>query len=441
MRSAHGFAASIVLGFVIACTPPVEVTDDVAVYEGPEVVVNAPACAASPTWVTNPAPPDDVTANGPNCEFHQFAWQWFLSLTSPVAPDSAERNFEDSTRHPILGVDPCPGSEPSEVLLASDSLGLGIRTSKPRDSGPFPFFLPKDITQAGSNEPLVDQAGNVVYYNIRYTPNECDVNPNSLDASFPNTPPNTVTELKTAWRQIDTAEASRFFTAEGTIVDSKGNSQTLLLGLVGFHLVKNSPNHPEFIWATFEHKDNAPVCNPPVPAPLAPAAGWSFASQTCADCLETPYSGTCPQTLQDCKFNIYPGDLKPTEVCRASENGGGNLNNQTNITSLNEQLTGPSGILTGLPSDDPMAVFKNYMHVGTLWLRNPTSNLAPWIQDGSVDLASTVMETYDQPPLPSGGAPQTLGKNCFTCHTFNGSENTATLSHILPIQGAQILIE
>ncbi len=438
MRRLPLLALLVVPWLMWSCVVEKDTNDSVSVdVETPP----APTCAASSTWVTNPNPPDDVTANGLNCEFHQFAWQWFLDLTSPVTSGSDQRIFEDSTQHPTLGVDPCPGSESEAGLLASDSLGLGIRVSKPKDSGPFSFFLPKDITQAGSHEPLVDQNNKVVYYNIRYTPNECKVNPNSLDASFPNTPPNTVTELKTAWRQIDPQDANRFFSAEGTIIDSNDTSQTVLLGLVGFHMVKNTPNHPEFIWATFEHKDNAPVCNPAGDQADPPPSGWSFTSQTCADCLATPYSGTCPQTLQDCKFNTYPGDLKPTEVCLASENGGGNLNNQQNITSLNDQLVGPDGILTQLAADDPMAVIKNYFHAGTLWLRNPTSNLAPWIQDGSVNLASTVMETYDQAPLPAGGTDQILGKNCFTCHTFNGSENTASLSHILPIQSSQVLVE
>ena len=49
------------------------------------------------------------------------------------------------------------------------------------------------------------------------------------------------------------------------------------------------------------------------------------------------------------------------------------------------------------------------------------------------------METFDQAPLPADGTDQILGKNCFTCHTFNGAENTASLSHILPIQSSQIV--
>ena len=38
------------------------------------------------------------------------------------------------------------------------------------------------------------------------------------------------------------------------------------LGLVGLHLVINTQLHPEFVWATFEHVNNAPNCtNSPGP--------------------------------------------------------------------------------------------------------------------------------------------------------------------------------
>ena len=32
------------------------------------------------------------------------------------------------------------------------------------------------------------------------------------------------------------------------------------LGLIGMHLVKSTPDHPEMIWATFEHKSNTTEC-------------------------------------------------------------------------------------------------------------------------------------------------------------------------------------
>lgn len=389
----------------------------------PAAAQTAAACAASPLWVTQPNPPGDVPTNGTNCQFQQFSWQWFLKLVSPLqGSSSGERVFEDNTQYPVLGVDPCPGVT-STVQLSQESRGLGVRIRKQEGPAPFPFILPEDIDQAGSNQPLFDQNGKVVYYNAQYTPNECGIT-QGIDTGFPAN----ITELKLSWRQITPAEASRYYTIQATIQSSSG-SQQVLLGLVGFHIVKNTPNHPEFIWASFEHKDNAPDCDATEPPP---PGGWSFASAQCAACLNTPYDGNCPVLLTDtCKFNLYQDGQngKNPNICRAIPNGGGSLENQTNIVSLNAQLT---SILSSLPPGNPMSVFRNYFLTGTLWIKNPKSNPGPWIQDGSTSLLNTTMESYDQL-----GGPNDAANNCFSCHNFNGTENTTAISHILPIPTAQ----
>jgi hypothetical protein len=61
------------------------------------------ACQASPAWVKNPNPPQEIPGGGTNfCQFYQFAWQWFLYLMSPARQDSALRNFEVQANFPIL---------------------------------------------------------------------------------------------------------------------------------------------------------------------------------------------------------------------------------------------------------------------------------------------------------------------------------------------------
>lgn len=382
-------------------------------------------CLASQSWISQPNPPENLPDDASNCQFHQFSWQWFLKLVSPLQASSTERVFEDNTQYPVLGVDACPGKEHT-VQLATGSRGLGVRIRKQEGQAPFTFVLPADIEQAGSNEPLFDQNGKVVFYNTQYTPNECGIT-QGIDTGFPNKPGDTVTELKLSWRQIEATEAGRYFSVQATIENSDGTTQQVLLGLVGFHIVKNMPSHPEFIWASFEHKDNAPDCDGTEPAP---PSGWSFASAQCAACLNAPYQSGCSDMLSDtCKFNVYQGTGKNPNICRAIPNGGGSLENQTNIVSLNSQL---AGFLNALAPNDPMSVFKNYFLAGTLWIKNPQSPIAPWVQDGSTALLNTTMESYDQL-----GGPNDSAANCFTCHTFNGAENTTAISHILPIPTAQ----
>jgi hypothetical protein len=190
----------------------------------------------------------------------------------------------------------------------------------------------------------------------------------------------------------------------------------MTLGLVGFHLVMSTKNHPEFVWATFEHNTNAPDCTNPQ---TAPGGGWSFTSEPCAECLKTKTPAECT----DCKFNTGitppPGlTSDPTEVCRVYPDGtdpdpmtGGNNNdtNRANINALNDQLVGPGGFLTQLPADSPMAVWKNYSLMGGLWTNGGVGSEGDDVQRGSLELANMTMETFFQQPQ----------QNCFTCHNYD----------------------
>lgn len=219
----------------------------------------------------------------------------------------------------------------------------------------FDPVLPEELVQA-TGQPLYDQKGNIVLYSILYSPNECK----TTSAGYQ---PNTI-EIKTSWRMLSPADPSlsSYYVMNATIPAI--SPQSLTLGLVGFHLVINTKNHPEFVWATFEHKSNAPDCTQPQ---KAPDGGWSFTSAACAQCLAQQPASQCTQ----CNFNQAPTvqspPLKgtPNQVCRAYRDGtdpesmtGGN-NNDTNRANI-DQLVGARGLLTRLPASSPMAVWKNY---------------------------------------------------------------------------------
>ncbi len=193
------------------------------------------------------------------------------------------------------------------------------------------------------------------------------------------------------------------------------------------------------VWATWEHDANDPDCLDPQ---TAPAAGWSFTSASCAECLATSTTGTlaCP----DCDFNTGDpsSDTKlmdtPTEICRvyADGTGPGDTEAQENIDDvddLNDQLVGPDGILTELADTDPMSVWKNYFNVGGLWLNDPNTAATTDNQRGSIQLANTTMETIHQGTFQDNGGEltRTTATNCFVCHTYTaGSTTTSNLSHI-----------
>ena len=91
-------------------------------------------------------------------------------------------------------------------------------------------------------------------------------------------------------------------------------------------------------------------------------------------------------------------------------------------------------MLTNLPSDNPMAVWKNYEMVGGLWTKGGAASGNPPVpssggpgdpnspQRGSLELTNMTMETYQQ------GATSAI-PNCFGCHGFDPT-TPLTVSHI-----------
>ena len=375
-------------------------------------------CVADPAWVTNPNPPEEIPEgeNAQICQFYQFSWQWFLQLMSPADGGNQLRNFEVAARYPILEidgngnpVDSCDESAPQQQMF--------VRLTKSTDTDQA-FVLPKRTGQAGGGDTIYDQNSNVVFFNIRFSKNLCEIGAVQSD---PNFPPGTM-ELKSAWRIISDEEKTRYYWIEADIEDV---SDPVLLGLIGFHLVRSTALHPEFIWATFEHKDNSPDCTNPRPTP---ANDWSFASAACAS---NPSS---------CIFNKASPNTSltgtPTEICRVYPYGTAPGDNQaetnlTAITDLNDQLVGPTGFITQLPVTSPLSVFQNYFIVGALWenlVNEPSSVVSN--QRGSIRLANTVAETTFQHVDPTAQ----FVSNCFGCHNYEvESRNTtpaAGLSHI-----------
>lgn len=412
-------------------------TPDASYTSVPSAAITSTApptvCNASASWVSNPQnPPTEIPlgANAQICQFHQFSWQWFIALMS-IAGDS--RVFQNEQNYPLLqevGVNSCKTTGTKTRLF--------VRTRKDDDNPNDDFTLPERIGQAGGDASIYDQNGNVVFYEVRFSRDQC-----SLDQAAQMFPPGT-TEIKVSYRVITPADKPNYVWINADINGDGTVGTDELLGMVGFHLVKSTALHPEFVWATFEHKQNVPDCQA-MPGPNAPA--WSFTSAACAGQLPNSVDPTT------CNFNMaVPGTVisggTPTQICRVYHDGSRPGDNQVdtnvaNIDSLNSQLVGVNGFITALPDSNPLAVLKNYMLVGALWendVTQPSSVLAN--QRGSIQLANTTMETtFQQAPnfqsMPYTGTNNLQSaSNCFACHSYTPGNNVA-LSHTFPkIQGA-----
>ncbi|MGX9463413.1 mannan-binding protein [Shewanella sp. A14] len=381
-------------------------------------------CSADSSWFTQPSLPTEVKqSNGPGnssfCDFYQFSWQSFAYLMAASKTNPQVLNFQDSSQFNELEVN-SDGSPANSCDDKHDSHMLFIRSAKPQENGTT-FTIPERIGQAGGGATIYDQNNNVVYYNVQFSKNMCDVKGIQQRQNFPGG----TTELKTAWKVLGANDdPSTFITMDANITPDVKNTKTTQLGMIGFHLAVATPDHPEFVWATFEHKVNAPDC-----ASAETSTAWSFASKACtADLKNKDALG-----IVQCRFN-NPAPSRsltgsPSEICREYAYGSaiGDLKYDENTQSIQTLNTNVQPYLTG-----GFKVLSNYFNVGALWVSDISKGSEIDNQRGSLRLANTVAETeYQSVDLNAG-----FISNCFGCHNYTGtadnSSNTTSnsLSHI-----------
>jgi hypothetical protein len=374
------------------------------------------ACMAPAAWFPHSQTPKQNSAGFPsnptNCDFHQWAWNAFLWLTQDV---EGEPRFE---RMPENGIEAQPG-----VLNA-----LIGRSAKAR-------ALDR-IQQAGPNGIMVDLQGRPIYYSIHSDPTFGDFvktnfigangfDPAKLRAFDPDVsfPVDSLT-LKAAWKIVAPGEdVSRFYTRMAPIallttkngkIALSGKTKIVEVALVGFHIAGTVAEHPEMIWATFEHLQNAPDLPKPMqqmgPNEVVSHDDWTFYKKNTPfkDCnINAAGSGAL-------KLNEAAQTLSPvTQVCRLVPYGGGSPDNVTNIKSLNDSV-----------HPQLKDLWNNYFEVGAIWFfannglkpnctfqsgslecrADPTKP----ILTGSTQLSNTTVETFTQS--------QSAQNNCFACH-------------------------
>lgn len=359
-----------------------------------------------------------VTGDPEFCEFYQFAEDWFLYLISPQSAKTSQANWENTSRFPLLelsGTNSCDKDAPAH--------SFNLRMIKSADDSS-PFQMPERIDQAGADA-IYDQQGNVVFYEIRFSRNLCDVKAIQSQANFPGK----TLELKMAWRIMTADDDPQQYYQTTAII----NDQPQQLGLVGWHIVITADNHPEMVWVTVDHSNNAVVCD----QIGVQQSAYDFTSQACAKNIKD--CNNLNQSLKSTSISL-PSDVQPNDICQvfpfgtqaSTDTSSRDWLNIALIEKLNDSLQNQLLASANLPTS--MKVWKNYQVTGALWISDinksssDTSN-----QRGSLKLANTVMETTFQGDPHTGEG--TL--NCFVCHNYNapdsGKSNTAygaNLSHI-----------
>ncbi|MDO6597492.1 hypothetical protein Q4512_11245 [Oceanihabitans sp. 2_MG-2023] len=405
-------------------------------------------CSPDPSWFTmvngsrrTPAPNEGQTsvfANNvtvSNCNFHQWSWQKFLWLTNeynerPMFLDSLHQVSSIGEKYPK-----------NKTIVLTDT----SQASNKQDILKTPVFT--------SGKPVSSTIYYAIYMNdisystmIEYGPK---VKADPLSAKNVAFPVGAL-ELKTSWVDVNAlSDASSYFVTDALI-----NDIPTKVALLGMHVVGVVENHPEFVWATFEHDALAPYydwskATATTDAPVTSTIDYPLFDKSNTSSVKNI---TSPNSINTNVFSVYkygtPIEIKSIDnknvqsYMETSQNGSENFNNIQNInTSVKSQLSG---------------IWNNYFYNGSLWINTEgykgieaQAKLIDSLSEkfalqnskkgdftrGSVAAYNITMETYVQVGFTSKGIHTTIDSNlvnCFLCHgaTHKKSITPLNISHI-----------
>ncbi|MCP3402240.1 hypothetical protein [Bradyrhizobium sp. CCGB20] len=237
-------------------------------------------------------------------------------------------------------------------------------------------------------------------------------------------------ELKSSWVEASTlSNPQDYLTIKATVpgFDTSNpqkwvhtSPKTVDLALVGFHVVGSALGHPEMIWATFEHVNNAPnqkyvyktTLGAEATVPADGSGSWLFSSSGAS-------SPASPRMTVDGNGDIVAsganGTIGAVDVTRANAWGTpltdtAAVANNTNLISINRSILGQ------MPAGD---VRSKYIMIGSTWTSDGKAPAGANVV-GTKTLANSTMETFKQ------------NLNCLSCHRGDmlGTSSGGGLSHV-----------
>lgn len=373
----------------------------------------------------------NVSATADDCLFNQWSWETFVWATAPVG--NSLRFLGWKTPDELIAT---PGEAPRPA---------GMLRLDPHMK---PLHMPTD--NAGDNQDgaiveadgsmLIGPNGYPVYASVHMTDGFFDTVKRNLIATgaYQNNPNQddyfSVGDavVKATWYRLADGEAAPkgAYTTKAEVpvieqqCDASGACKVVTTGkfvvatvaLVGMHVVGNTNNHPEFLWATFEHNMNSPTFADNT---------FTFDASKSDPNTYTFYKGGTPFGQQTLLVNTNPGSavvsfdaatgkFSPiTQVVQMNRTGGDTQpNGPANIAKLNQVSQ------KQLASLNKMTPFQNYNLIGTVWFKPNTyvtsasgwQNLSNSNAVGAISLMNSTAETF----LQSTKGNQ--GNNCFECH-------------------------
>lgn len=263
-------------------------------------------------------------------------------------------------------------------------------------------------------------------------------------------------EMKTSWVDASTvADTSKYITQTHSVpiynkltadIWEPAGTETKELALVGMHIVAGVEGHPEMIWATIEHRNNAPNVSYPYlnrnnhlafASDNAAANDWLFwnpnGPQTTLETLKpsarvhengniVSENGVNILPVNVKRFHPWGGPVSPHAHGASTPEMLATAKTNSDLISLNQDIINQINgfyVANGVEVTDPRL---NYFISGATWTSDgsiPVFNATtPSKVTGSTILANTTMETFHQED------------NCFACHSANAADDGLTISHI-----------
>src|SRR5262249_36859493 len=220
--------------------------------------------------------------------------------------------------------------------------------------------------------------------------------------------------FKASWIELPDPSRWPYFKISKAYVvnpDSSGLPRLVTVGLVGLHIIHKTAKSPQFIWATFEHVNNAPSTADIKNNTLR--AWYMFYNPRCnpqADHYHCyPNGQPVGENPAHPVFPHHPDDPydAPEQVVRDNPISSTTFNN---VAGLNQW------VWNLLRASNPNSVFLNYQLVDVLWANSPAvvpkASPAPLSAGNPLPnpaihkVANTTIETYFQNTF-----------TCLDCHT------------------------
>lgn len=431
--------ALVVVSFLVVAVGVSQTSDDPTPPKGRQFM--------PPFYVASPeVPPDIVTAQGgslgPDPFVTHLAWNTFIALSWPA---SGRQNGVPDRQNLIGGIaggggiggDPGQPTGPTVWETYKDAKDIFLNPPDKPSSFDAAESIPdackgialqnagaarrtmtmvtktsevlREVRQAFTMAPLIDLNGELVRYEVKVNEVYYDFivdhgyydsrNQPAGGVNFPEGANDKngigAIRVKAAWKVMSKPGAKfpddpkRFYTTDALIYDEATKTcSKQTMGLVGLHIVQKTERFPRYIWATFEHIDNAPT-DEEVKSGAAAKKKWNFYD---------PNSKAA--------WNQKPPDdpskwTTPVQVVRILPvTDGANTDNPRFRRML----------LALRPGDprSPSNVWANYFLVGAQW---GTLEMTDPPEQPKL-MANTTMETYLQDDVDDPNSPH----GCINCH-------------------------